>query len=149
MEAVSIVTIKSINKLYKGEQEASNIELIELEELGYDLVAGKGLYNIGDKAVFIMPDYNLSDIPLFESFLRPNGDITKSMLGKVEGVPLRIRGKKFNFSREGSIEPVYSNGILLAIYEVEKYITTIYIKHNTIWKKYQAFLLINTKVFKY
>jgi hypothetical protein len=120
--AVQIVTIKSINKLYKGEQEASNIELIELEELGYDLVAGKGLYNIGDKAVFIMPDYNLSDISLFESFLRPNGDVTKSMLGKVDGVPLRIRAKKFNFSREGSVDPVYSNGILLPYMDVDRYL---------------------------
>jgi hypothetical protein len=50
------------------------------------------------------------------------------MLGKVEGVPLRIRAKKFNFSREGSIDPVYSNGILLPINEVADYVRTLGIK---------------------
>jgi len=121
-QAVSIVTIKQKSPLFKNGEAAERIELIELEENGFTLVAGKDLYQVGDKAVYIQPDFNLSDIPLFESFLRPNGDVTKSMLGKVEGVPLRIRAKKFNFSREGSIDPVYSNGILLPVQEVTNYI---------------------------
>lgn len=121
-QAVSIVTIKSKNTLFKDGQPAERIELIELEENGFTLVAGKDLYQVGDKAVYIQPDFNLSDIPLFEPFLRPNGDVTKSMLGKVEGVPLRIRAKKFNFTREGSTDPVYSNGILLPYREVHSYI---------------------------
>ena len=122
MNAVQIVTIKNKIPLFKGNDKAERIELIQLEENGFTLVAGKDLYQVGDKAVYIQPDYNLSDIPLFESFLRPGGDITKSMLGKVEGVPLRIRAKKFNFSREGSIDPVYSNGILLPYQEVCNYV---------------------------
>ena len=121
-QAVSIVTIKQKSTLFKDGQPAERIELIELEENGFTLVAGKDLYQVGDKAVYIQPDFNLSDIPLFEGFLRPNGDVSKSMLGKVEGVPLRIRAKKFNFSREGSIDPVYSNGILLPWNEVTSYI---------------------------
>lgn len=117
-QAVSIVTIKSKSTLFKDGQPAERIELIELEENGFTLVSQKDLYQVGDKAVYIQPDYNLSDIPLFEGFLRPGGDISKSMLGKVEGIPVRIRAKKFNFSREGSIDPVYSNGILLPLKEV-------------------------------
>lgn len=125
-QAVSIVTIKQKSTLFKDGQPAERIELIELEENGFTLVAGKDLYQVGDKAVYIQPDFNLSDIPLFESFLRPNGDVSKSMLGKVEGVPLRIRAKKFNFSREGSIDPVYSNGILLSIWDVRDYLVQKY-----------------------
>lgn len=122
--AVTVVTIKSKITLFKDGQPAERIELIELEENGFTLISGKDLYQVGDKAIYIQPDYNLSDIPLFEGFLRPNGDVTKSMLGKVEGVPLRIRAKKFNFSREGSIDPVYSNGILLPYNEVQTYFGT-------------------------
>ena len=122
-QAVSIVTIKQKSPLFKDGQPAERIELIELEENGFTLVSQKDLYQVGDKAVYIQPDYNLSDISLFEGFLRPGGDVSKSMLGKVEGVPVRIRAKKFNFSREGSTDPVYSNGILLPIDEVAKYLS--------------------------
>jgi len=121
-QPVSIVTIKQKSPLFKDGQPAERIELIELEENGFTLVSQKDLYQVGDKAVYIQPDYNLSDISLFEGFLRPGGDVSKSMLGKVEGVPLRIRAKKFNFSREGSIDPVYSNGILLPRKDVADYI---------------------------
>lgn len=120
MNAVSIVTIKNKISLFKGEEKAERIELIELEENGFPLVSQKDLYQIGDKAIYIQPDYNLSDISLFESFLRPGGDVSKSMLGRVEGVPLRIRAKKFNFHK-GDGQAVYSNGILLPVSEVEKY----------------------------
>jgi len=118
MNPVEIVTIKSKIPLYKGEEQANTIEIIELEEVGYELVANKTLYQIGDKAVLIQPDYNLSDISLFDSFIRPNGDESKSMLGKVEGQPRRIRAKKFNLSKVPNGDPVYSNGILLPLFEV-------------------------------
>ena len=78
--AVSIVTVKNKIPLYKGDEQANSIEVIELEEVGFELVANKTLYQIGDKAVYIQPDYCVSDIPLFESFIRPNGDESKSML---------------------------------------------------------------------
>lgn len=121
MEAVSIVTIKNKIPLFKGEEKAERIELIQLEEVGFELVSQKDLYEIGNKAVYIQPDYNLSDISLFESFLRPNGDASKSMLGKVGGIALRIRAKKFNFHR-GDAQPVFSNGILLPYTKVTKYL---------------------------
>lgn len=121
MNAVTIVTIKGKNQLFKKEEPANSIEMIELHEVGFELVAQKGLYEIGDKAIYIQPDFCLSDIPLFESYLRPNGDESKSMLGKVDGLPRRIRAKKFNLSKEPNGDPVYSNGILLPINDVEKY----------------------------
>jgi len=127
-QAVSIVTIKNILPLYRGEEQAERIELIQLEENGFNLVAARGLYKIGDKAVYIQPDYNLSDISLFESFIRPGGDESKSMLGKVEGKPRRIRAKKFNFSLEPFGDPVYSNGILLPVFDVRDYLSQ---KNNT------------------
>ena len=123
---VSIVTIKSKIPLYKGDEQANSIEVIELEEVGFELVANKTLYQIGDRAVYIQPDYCVSDISLFESFIRPNGDESKSMLGKVDGLPRRIRAKKFNLSKEPNGDPVYSNGILLPLNEVENYLSEEY-----------------------
>lgn len=132
--AVQIVTIKNKFPLFKGTEEAGRIELIELKENGFDLVSQKDLYKVGDKAVYIQPDYNLSEIVLFESFLQPGGEVSKSMLGKVNGVPLRIRAKKFNLSREIEGAPVYSNGILLpyeAVVEfLEDYRKDIKLKFN-------------------
>lgn len=122
MNPVSIVTIKNKIPLYKGDEQANSIEVIELEEVGFELVANKTLYQVGDKAVYIQPDYCVSDIPLFESFIRPNGDESKSMLGKVEDKPRRIRAKKFTLSKEPNGDPVYSNGILLPYYEVQEYL---------------------------
>lgn len=39
MNPVSIVTIKSKIPLYKGEEAANAIELIELEEVGFELIS--------------------------------------------------------------------------------------------------------------
>lgn len=110
---VQIVTIKSKTPLFKGEEQANAIEKIELEENGFSLVAQKDLYEVGDKAIYIQPDYCLSDIPLFESFIRPFGDPKKSKLGSNN----RIRAVKFNL-HTGDNEPVYSVGILLPYHEV-------------------------------
>lgn len=122
MNAVQIVTIKNKIPLFKGEEKAERIELIQLEENDFELVSQKDLYQIGDKAVYIQPDFCLSDISLFESFIRPNGDESKSMLGRVGGLPRRIRAKKFNFHRGDGVS-VYSNGILLPTLEVLNFLS--------------------------
>ncbi len=132
--AVSIVTVKNKIPLYKGDEQANSIEVIELEEVGFELVANKTLYQIGDKAVYIQPDYCVSDIPLFESFIRPNGDESKSMLGKVDGLPRRIRAKKFTLSKEPNGDPVYSNGILLPYMEVNNYLNPDNKDMPELWK---------------
>lgn len=110
---VQIVTIKSKTPLFKGEEQANAIEKIAIEENGFSLVSQKDLYQVGDKAVYIQPDYSLSDIPLFDSFLRPFGDEKKSKLGSKN----RIRAVKFNL-HTGDLEPTYSVGILLPLKEV-------------------------------
>ena len=125
MNPVSIVTIKSKIPLYKGDDAAASIELIELEEVGFELVANKSLYKVGDSAIYIQPDYCLSDIEIFESFLRPGGQENKSMLGKVTNLPRRMRAKKFTLSKEPNGDPVYSNGILLPYDDVCNYLTKI------------------------
>ena len=134
MNPVSIVTIKNKIPLYKGDEQANSIEVIELEEVGFELVANKTLYQIGDKAVYIQPDYCVSDIPLFESFIRPNGDESKSMLGKVGGLPRRIRAKKFTLSKEPNGDPIYSNGILLPYREVHDYLNPNNKDMPELWK---------------
>lgn len=127
-QPVLIVTIKNKRQLYKNETPASSIELIELEEVGYELVAAKGLYKIGNKAILIQPDYNVSNISLFESYIRPINpktnlpDEKSSKLGKVDGQPRRIRAKKFTLSKEPNGDFVYSNGILLPYNEVYDYL---------------------------
>jgi hypothetical protein len=117
IQPVQVVTIKSKTPLFKGEEQANAIEKIEIEENGFSLVAQKDLYEIGDKAVYIQPDYSLSDVPLFESFIRPFGDPKKSKLGS----NYRIRAVKFNL-HTGDESPTYSVGILLPIEEVVEYI---------------------------
>ena len=84
---------------------------------------------------YIQPDYCVSDISLFESFIRPNGDESKSMLGKVEGLPRRIRAKKFTLSKEPNGDPVYSNGILLPYNEVVDYVGAMVLENVDLTKK--------------
>ena len=124
-QSVQIVTIKNLIPLWKKDEPANSIELVQFEELGFEVVSQKDLYKIGDKAVFINPDYCLSDIPLFDSFLRPNGDPSKCKLGKNN----RIRAIKFNFHRGDGIQ-VFSQGVLLPFKEVDDYATE-HLKHNS------------------
>lgn len=122
MKPVQIVTIKAKIPLYKKEDLASKVELVALEENGFEIVAQKDLYNIGDKAVYIQPDYCLSEIPIFSSFIAPDGNEDRSLLGKVGGKPRRIRAKSFNLSKVPNGDKLYSNGILLPLEEVVHYI---------------------------
>ena len=103
-----IVTIKEIFSLYKGEEMANMIELVSLEEIGNYIVAPKGVYKTGDKALFIQPDFCLSDIPLFQEYICPGGDPKKCRLGS----KFRVRAIKFNL-HTGNNAPVYSYGILI------------------------------------
>ena len=136
--AVQIVTIKNKIPLFKGEAKAEKIELIQLEENGFELVSQKDLYQIGDEAIYIQPDYCLSDIPLFQYF------IEGSYLGKNN----RIRAKKFNFHR-GDGNSIYSNGILLSFDEVGRYLEGS--KNINIWKKNYDFndLTTDLEITKY
>ncbi len=105
--------------LFKGQEEANKVELVLLKGLGYPVVVEKNLYSVGQEIVYIQPDYCVGDIDIFQDYIRPDGDITKSKLGKIEGFPSRIRAKKFNL-HTGNGNPVYSYGIILPSVQVEK-----------------------------
>lgn len=117
---VEIVTITNKSPLFKkgtGEP-ATNIELINFsfsngDECGFNVVSQKDLYQIGDNALYIQPDYCVPDTELFSSFIAPYGDPNKSKLGKNN----RVRAIKFNFNLGDSSDPIYSNGILLPLSE--------------------------------
>jgi len=100
MKAVSLVKIKNKIPLFKGEVMASAIELIEFEEFAFKVVAQKDLYSPGDIAVYIEPDFCLSDKPIFESFLRPGGDPKKCILGS----NWRIRAQNLNKSESPKLD---------------------------------------------
>lgn len=116
MSACKLVTVKKKTPLFKGEEQANSIELIELEEVGNLVVSQIGLYEIGDKALFIEPDFCIPDDELFSDYFRPYGDEKKSKLGR-NG---RIKAIKFNL-HTGNGLPTYSYGILMPLELVNKF----------------------------
>lgn len=123
VKIVEIVTITNLIPVFKEGAEANAIQVAKFSfdsggECGFNVIAQKGLYEIGSKAIYIQPDYCLSENELFNSFIAPGGDPKRSRLGKQN----RIRAIKFNFSFEGSSDPIYSNGILLPLEEVEAFL---------------------------
>ena len=113
---IHIVTIKDKIQLYKGEEPANAIELVTLEEFGFELISAKNRFQVGDKALLVEPDYNLPDTDFWKDWTAPNGDPKKSKLGSHN----RIRAVKFNLHR-GDGMPVYSNGILLTLDELKDF----------------------------
>ena len=111
---IHIVTIKQKIQLYKNEEPANAIELLQIVEYGYELISAKDRFQVGDKALLVEPDYNLPDTEFWKDWTAPGGDPKKSKLGSHN----RIRAVKFNLHR-GDGMPVYSNGILLALSEAE------------------------------
>lgn len=138
-KAVQIVTIKNKFPLYKGQEKAERVEGVSFNELGYEIVSQKDLYEVGDRAVLILPDYSLSDIKLFKSFTEPGGDPKKSLLGRVGGEPRRVRAKKFNLSKTPDGDKVYSNGILLPYLEVINYLNSIKYKGFDLFSNLEDF----------
>ena len=122
---VEIVTINNLVPIFKDGIQANSIEVVKFNfengnECGFNVIAQRGLYEIGSKAIYIQPDYCLSENELFSSFISPGGDTKKSRLGKNN----RIRAIKFNFNFDGYRDPIYSNGILIPIREVESFLGT-------------------------
>ena len=116
MSACKIVTIKAIHQLFKDDEKANAIELVELNEVGNTIITQLGLYQIGDKALFIQPDYSIPDTEFFKEYHCPGGDKSKSKLGS-KG---RVKAIKFNFRTETAPAPVYSYGILIPAEELKK-----------------------------
>jgi hypothetical protein len=116
-KATQVVTIKGFTPIFREGVEAQNIHIVNVEEHGFEVVSAKGLYSIGDKALFIKPDFCLSNISLFSDFIAPMGDIKKTKLGKNN----RIRAVKFNFFKK-DYNKVFSNGVMLPLHEVLTYL---------------------------
>jgi len=120
---VEIVTVSRIIPIYKKGEEANAIEVIRVEhmnnELQYDIITQKGLYEIGESVVYIQPDYCIPQTPIFKEYHFPGGDASRCRLGK-KG---RIRAIKFNLNFKGNTNPIYSYGIILKITpEIQRYI---------------------------
>lgn len=120
-KAVKVVTVKKSIPLFKGSEKAERIELLQFNEVGYEVVSQKDKFSAGHIAILILPDYCVSELPLFDDFIAPMGDKSKSYLGKIEGEPRRIRAKKFNFHK-GDGKSIYSNGILLSLMDIKGYV---------------------------
>lgn len=141
---VEKVTITKKTTLYKNNEPANSIEMINFsfsngEPCGFNLVSQKGLYEVGDEAFYIQPDYCVADNELFSGFVKPDGDVKKSRLGKNN----RIRAIKFNFYIKDSVEPIYSMGILL-----QKKLVLDFLKHQDVRLK-DATLDVRLGVTKY
>lgn len=123
MKPVEIVQINQLIPIFKNGEKAERIEVARVKtsdgtELQFNIIVGKGLYKVNDFVIYIMPDYCLPDNELFTEYWQPGGDKSKCKLGK-KG---RIRALKFNFQFDNSSDPIYSNGIILPIVEVAKYL---------------------------
>ena len=123
MKPVDLVTIEKIIPIYKQGTEANLIQVARVKDsegnsCQFNIIIGKGFYNIGDPCIYVQPDFSLPPVSLFSSYYFPDGNEHKSKLGK-KG---RIRAVKFNFSFVGESEPIYSNGILISMTEFNKYI---------------------------
>jgi RNA ligase (TIGR02306 family) len=133
IKPVEIVTISKLTPIFKDGQEANSIAVANFnfeneDECAYNVIAQKSLYKIGDKAIYIQPDYCLSDLSIFDSFTKPEGNPKKSKLGAHN----RIRAIKFNFSFSDSSDPIYSFGILLPISEVREFLGDNYDETNLV-----------------
>lgn len=121
MKVVDLVTIDKLIPIYKNGEEANSIQVarikdVEGNECQFNIIVGKGLYSIGDKAIYIQPDYCVPPGGLFNEYYAPGGDPSKSKLGK-NG---RIRAAKFNFQFAYEPDSIYSNGILIPYDECVK-----------------------------
>ena len=122
MKAVSVLKVEKILPVFKLGEPANAIEVIRLcdedgNSLEFNIIAGKGLNDIGDYGLYIMPDYCLSERNEFMEYLAPGGDPTRCKLGKGN----RIKAIKFNFTFEKEIEPIYSNGIFINLKFLPKF----------------------------
>jgi hypothetical protein len=114
-----LVTVSNKLPLYKNGEVAHSIELLQFQEISYEVVVAKGRFEVGDKAIYIAPDWCLPiSNPLFSHYIDPSS----SKLGANN----RVRAIPFNFSTNpSSTQKTYSQGILLELNSVELHLSTI------------------------
>lgn len=116
MKAVDLVFIEKLLPIYKNGEEATSIQVARVKDTEgnsceFNIIVGKGLYELNDQVLYIMPDFCIPDNDMFSEYWRPGGDPGRSRLGK-RG---RIRALKFNFTFENDVNPIYSNGIIMPL----------------------------------
>ena len=87
MKPVDVVTIEQLIPIFKNGEPATAIEVARVKDsegtsIQYDIIVGKGLYEIGDECIYIQPDYTIPLNRLFVDYHAPQGDVKKSKLGK-------------------------------------------------------------------
>ncbi|GMO69328.1 MAG: hypothetical protein Nk1A_8370 [Endomicrobiia bacterium] len=119
MSACKIVTISKKRQLFKNGEAANAIELLEFIEVGNTVVAGINTFNVGDKVLFIEPDYCIPDTKVFSDYYYPDGNSNKNKLGK-NG---RIKAIKFSLGLSAEDNgPIYSYGIIIPLNKVYEFI---------------------------
>lgn len=110
MKGLQNCTIKEVKPLYKNGEKAISIELAFLEEVGNQIVVGRGIYTPGEVVTFIEPDYCIPDTEFFKDYYYPNGDKSRCKLGS-NG---RVKAIKFNLNVDPEDNtPTYSYGIII------------------------------------
>ena len=109
MKPIDVLKVDKILKIYKEGVEANSIEVLRLENCEFNVVVGKGLHKVGDKIIYVMPDYSIPNSEIFKEYISPGNDPKKCKLGKKN----RVRAIKFNFQLFGMSDPIYSNGIAI------------------------------------
>lgn len=113
IQVPELATVRTVENIYvvnaPDGTPANTIEGVKLVGNNYPVMAQKNLHETGKKVVYIKWDACIPDIPLFESFHRPDGNPKKSLLaahGRVRVV--KLAGN-------------YSYGIILPLAEVQQY----------------------------
>ena len=149
MRVVDIVKIEKLINIYKNGEEANSIQVARIKDsennsCEFNIIVGKGLYNIYDNVIYIQPDYCIPNTLIFRDYYEPNGDSSKCKLGS-RG---RIRAVKFNFTFKDDYEPIYSNGILLPLNDVEKFLNTNQLNIDELQNKLEVIKYVSEDSFE-
>lgn len=115
---VTRAKVASILPLYRDGEEALNIEVVRTSIAEFDLVVAKNRFVTNQTCLYIIPDVKIPDNGIFEEYIRPDGNASKSKLGKSG----RLKAIKFNFSLDkDSDEKTFSQGIILSETDLPKW----------------------------
>jgi hypothetical protein len=120
---MKLVSIKQVNPLYRDNEPAHSIELLEFNSLNCTVVVPKSKYKVGDVVLYIPPGIYLPCNELFHSFINPT--ISDCRLGARN----RVKEVSFNFKFLHK-EKVYSTGIVISLDSIKKYLLERYVPYK-------------------
>lgn len=118
-EEKTVATIETISKIYPA-QNSDNLELANLNGLGWQCVINKGKYKVGDRVVFICPDSIVPQKPWSEFVFKQDskGRVKKRMFrGNISDgliMPLSTFAEEL---KEVQINPGMDIGNLIGVYK--------------------------------